>query len=166
MAREHKARVLLDTTVLVVGSAWPRWPREVLLAGLRGEFTLVLSPYVLQEARRILDNRFPQYLDGFEQFLSQASFELVADPSHEEIAIHKGLVRDEADLPVVLAAINAQVDYLVSEDKDLTAQDATTSALRERLTILLPGTFLRKVLGWSGEHLESLRGRSWRDLRK
>jgi hypothetical protein len=45
---------------------------------------------------RILGKRFPQYLSGFEQFLSQASFELVADPSHEEIALHKGLVRDEA----------------------------------------------------------------------
>lgn len=164
MAQERRVRALLDTTVLVAGSAWPRWPREVLLAGLRGEFALVLSPYVIEEARRILSRRFPRYLIGFEQFLLQATFELASDPTPEEIAQHKGLVRDQADLPVVLAAMYTGVDYLVSEDKDLTSQDETTGALREHLRVLLPGTFLREVLGWSGEQLEALRGRTWRDL--
>ena len=44
------------------------------------------------------------------------------------------------------------------------AQDETTEELHQRLTVLLPGTFLRQVMGWSGEQLEALRGRSWQDL--
>ena len=32
------------------------------------------------------------------------------------------------------------------------------------LTVLLSGTFLREVLGWSSERLESIRHRSWKDL--
>lgn len=160
----RKPRVLLDTTVLVAGSAWPRWPHEVLLAGLRGEFTLVLSPYILHEARRILRARFPQHLGGFEQFLALAPVEMVADPTPAELTQYRGLVRDVADLPVALAGILAGVDYLVSEDKDLTAQDETTTDLRQRLVVLLPGTFLRQVLGWSSDRLESLRGRNWKEL--
>jgi predicted nucleic acid-binding protein len=73
-------------------------------------------------------------------------------------------VRDPTDIPIALAAINAEVDYLVSEDKDLTAQDDTTAELRKHLTVYLSGTFLREVMGWSSEELEAIRGRSWADL--
>jgi predicted nucleic acid-binding protein len=164
MARRPEIRVMVDTTVLIAGSGWPRWPREVLLAGLRGDFRLVLCPYVLNQARRVLQARFPQHLERFEEFLSLALFDLAPDPGSEVLAQHSGLVRDETDLPIVLAAIDAGVDYLVSEDKDLTAHDSTTAELRERLTVLLSGTFLREVLGWTTEQLEQLRGRTWHDL--
>lgn len=77
---------------------------------------------------------------------------------------HKHLVRDETDVPIALAAVRAGVDYLVSEDKDLTTQDATTAKLRQRLVVMLSGTFLRQVMGWSSEQLERIRHRTWRDL--
>ena len=80
------------------------------------------------------------------------------------MAQNQGLVRDKIDIPIALAAINAKVDYLVSEDKDLTARDATTANLRQKLTVLLSGTFLREVVGWSSEQLESIRHRTWRDV--
>jgi predicted nucleic acid-binding protein len=159
-----KTRVMVDATVLIAGSGWPRWPREVLLAGLRGEFQLVLSPYVIRQAHRNLSKRFPEYLERFEEFLSQANFELVPDPSPEEVAQHKGLVRDESDIPIALAAINAGVDYLVSEDKDFTARDETTAKLHEQLKVLLSGTFLRQVMGWTSKELEEIRHREWSDF--
>lgn len=166
MAEERKARVMLDTTVLVAGSGWPRWPYEVLLAYLRGEVQLVLSPYILDQARRTLRKRFSQHLQRFEDFIALAPIELVPDPPQEDLASNRHLVRDRTDLPIVLAAINSNVDYLISEDKDLTAQDATTAALHKRLAVRLPGTFLREVLGWTSERLEQVRGRSWKDLQE
>ena len=155
---------MVDATVLIAGSGWPRWPREVLLAGLRGEFQLVLSPYVIRQAHRNLSKRFPEHLERFEEFLSQADFELVPDPTPEEAAQHKGLVRDHSDIPVALAAINAGVDYLVSEDKDFTAQNETTAKLHGQLNALLSGTFLRQVMGWTSNELEAIRHRKWSDL--
>ena len=166
MAEGASLRVMVDTTVLIAGSGWPRWPHEVLLAGLRGEFQLVLCPYALEQAHRKLRERFPEHLKRFEESLSQAHLEIVADPSAAELEQHKGLIRDETDVPIVLAAINAGVDYLISEDKDLTAQDATTAELRQHLRILLPGIFLREVMGWSGDQLERLRGGAWKDVEK
>lgn len=59
MERSSNVRVMVDTTVLVAGSVWPRWPHEVLLAAYRGEFQLVLCPYVIDQARRVLKGRFP-----------------------------------------------------------------------------------------------------------
>jgi predicted nucleic acid-binding protein len=155
---------MVDTTVLIAGSGWPRWPREVLLDGLRREFQLVLSPYVIRQAHRNLSKRFPEHLARFEAFLFQANFELAPDPTPEEVAQYKGLVRDESDLPIVLAAIKAGVDYLVSEDKDLTARDETTARLHEKLTVMLSGTFLRQMMGWTSDELEAVRHRTWADF--
>ena len=155
---------MVDATVLIAGSGWPRWPREVLLAGLRGEFQLVLSPYVIRQAHRNLGRRFPEHLERFEEFLFQANFELVPDPTPEEVAQHKGLVRDESNIPIALAAINAGVDYLVMEDEDFTARNETTAQLHEQLEVLLSGTFLRQVMGWTSKELEQIRHRKWSDL--
>ena len=73
-------------------------------------------------------------------------------------------MRDKKDIPVALAAILVETDYLISEDNDLTAQDETTAELRKQIVIMLAGTFLRKVMGWSSKDLEAVRGRTWRDV--
>lgn len=159
-----KPRVALDATVLFAGSGWPRWPREVLLAGLREEIQLVISEFVLEQARRNLRKKFPQHLPRFEEFVDKAPFEIVPEATPEEVEENKGLVRDESDVPVVLPYIKASVNYMVSEDKDLTAQDATTEKLRQKLTVMLSGTFLREVLDWTSEELEAIRHREWSDL--
>jgi predicted nucleic acid-binding protein len=80
------------------------------------------------------------------------------------VARHIDLVRDPTDVPVALAAINAGVDYLVSEDKDLTIQDETTAQIRQALHVMISGTFLREVMGWKSDDLEKIRHRTWRDI--
>ena len=51
-AAAKSLRVMLDTTVLIAGIAWPRWSYEVLRHALSGDFRLVLSPLVIKQARR------------------------------------------------------------------------------------------------------------------
>jgi len=159
-----KLRVMVDANILIAGSVWPRWPYEVLQHALRGEFRLVMSEYILQQARAHIYRRFPNHVDQFEKFLQSCEFELVSDPTQEQVAQNLELVRDVSDVPVALAAINAGVDYLVSEDKDLTIQDETTDRLRQELTVRISGTFLREVMGWKSEDLEKVRHRTWRDI--
>ena len=157
-------RVFLDANILIAGVVWPRWPYEVLQHALRGDFRLVLSEYVIQQARRHIQTRFPAYIDQFDELLQFSRYELVADPSKEQVTQCSDLVRDPTDVPVALAAINAGVVYLVSEDKDLTVQDESTAKLRQSLKVMISGTFLREVMGWSSEDLEKVRRRTWRDL--
>lgn len=155
---------MVDANVLFVGLLWPRWPFEVIQHGIQGDFQLVLTPLVIEQVRRTISARFASEADRFEEFLSQLEFEEAPDPSSAAVAKHQDLVRDPTDVPVALAAINARVDYLVSEDKDLTSTDETTAMLRERLKVLLSGTFLREVMEWTSEELEQVRGRKWHDL--
>jgi len=159
-----KVRVLADANILFAGSSFPRWPYEVLRHALAGDYRLVLCPLVIDSARRHLQERFPEHLGRFETFLQKADYELVSDPDPAEIEANPKLVRDLSDVGVALAAITAKVDYLVSEDKDLTTQDETTAELRRHLKVLLSGTFLREVMGWSSEKLESVRHRKWDDV--
>lgn len=157
-------RVMLDANVLIAGSVWPRWPYEVLQHALSGDFQLVLSPYVIAQAEAQIAKSFPDNAWRFRQLIEGSNFELVKTPTKQQIEEAAGLVRDVTDIPVALAAIDAKVDYLVSEDKDLTARDETTKQLRDKLTVLLSGTFLREVMEWSSEELERIRHRSWRGL--
>lgn len=154
-------RVMVDATVLIAGSAFPRWPFEVLQHALRGDFRLVLCPLVIAQARRHLQKDFPAFVDQFEAFLADVEYEEVPDPSPDEVLQHRQLVRDADDIPIALAAIYAQVDYLVSEDKDFTIQDESTAELRSHLRPILSGTFLREGMGWSSEELEAVRHRQW-----
>ena len=163
---DKKVRALTDANVLFAGTAFPRWPREVLRHAAAGNFQLVLCPLVITQARRNLQKRFPEYLDRFEEFLQTVDYELVADPTPEDIEANKNLVRDLSDVAVALAAIVAKADYLVSEDKDLTVRDETTAELRRHVKVLLSGTFLREVMGWTSEQLEAIRYQKWSDMKE
>jgi len=159
---QAELRVMVDANILIAGSVWPRWSYEVLQHALQADFRLVLSEYIVQQARKHIRVRFPVYSDLFDELLGACRYELAADPTREQVTHHIDLVRDPSDVPVALAAIHAGVDYLVSEDKDLTVQDETTARLRQELKVMISGTFLREVMGWSSENLERIRHRTWR----
>ena len=59
---DKKIRALTDANVLFAGTAFPRWPREVLRHAAAGDYQLVLCPLVIHQARRNLGRRFPEYL--------------------------------------------------------------------------------------------------------
>ena len=157
-------RVMLDANILIAGSGWPRWPYEILQHALAADFKLVLCPLIIESARHRIRQDFPDYLSRFDEFLATCDYEEVPNPPMEQVRRNQDIVRAPADVPIALAAINANVDYLVSEDKHFTDRDETTAKLRQRIQPLISGTFLREVMGWSSEELERVRGRNWADL--
>lgn len=159
-----RIRALTDANILFSGTVFPRWPREVLQHAAAGDFDLVLCPLVIDQARRNLKKRFPEYLDRFDEFLQLLDYELVSDPTQEAVEANRNLVRDLDDVAVALAAIVAKADYLISEDKDLTTQDNSTLELRKRTKVVVSGTFLREAMGWTSEQLEAIRHRKWTDV--
>jgi predicted nucleic acid-binding protein len=167
MADPPKApRAMTDANVLLAGNAFPRWPYEVLQHAIDGDFKLVFCPLIVKQAREHLEERFPAHLPRFERFLREVEYDLVPDPTQEEIDANKNLVRDLSDVVIALAAIAAGVDYLISEDKDFTVRDETTAELRRHVNVLLSGTFLREVMGWTSEELEAIRRRTWGDMQE
>lgn len=160
----RRLRVMADANVVIAGILFPRWFHEVLRHAMRGDFTLLLSEQVIREARKRMDAGTELQRATLEQFLADCPYELIADPSRQEVLENAGLVRDPTDVPIALAAIKAHADYLVTNDKDLTAVDATMDVLREQIQPIIVGRFLREVMGWSSEMLEAVRRRNWRDL--
>jgi len=53
---------MVDANVLIAGIGWPRWPYALLQHAIAGDFQLVLSPYVIEEARRNLQRIVPDAL--------------------------------------------------------------------------------------------------------
>lgn len=160
-----KLRVLADANVLVAGTLWPRFPFEVLRHAAYGDFALVLSDLVIQEARRGIAKINPAFTDRFERLLQEINYEQVETPSLQAVKNHANLMRDIKDIPIALSAIEAEVDFLITQDKDFTDRDETNEELHKLLNIILPGTFLREYMGWTSEALEEIRRRTWSDLK-
>ena len=158
-------RVAVDANVLIAGTVFPRWPHEILMHALAGDFTLVLLPIVIREARRRIRREFPEFESQFEEFLASVGYEEAPVPRAEEIAAHQGLVRQAKDIPVALSVRAAKTDYFVTYDRDFTDADETTAAVRKAIAgIRLPPVFLREVMGWTSEELEAIRYRTWADV--
>lgn len=158
-------RVAIDTNILLSGIIWPRWPHAVLNHALVGDFQLVLPEIVIIEARRHIERDFSAYRERFEDVLRLLPYELTPIPSPEAVSAASGLVRQAEDIPVALSVIEAEVDYFVTYDRDFTDEDVSTKRVRTAIPgIILPPVFLRDVMGWTSEELESIRGRTWADM--
>lgn len=160
----RQLRVMADANVLIAGILFPRWFHEFLRHALVGDFHLVLSNQVIREARERLARGTAAQQAALEQFLTDGEPEVIADPSRDEVERHQHLVRDIKDVPIALAAIAANVDHLVTNDKDLTDVDDTTAELRKHIQPITVGRFLREVMGWSSDDLERIRQRTWQDM--
>ncbi len=104
-------------------------------------------------------------MDGF---LATALTETIADPTPDQVTSHRDLVRDFKDVPVVMAAAAAGVDFLLSTDADLTDVNETTETLRRFIApgkVMKPGAFLSEVHGWSHQDLDAISRRQWRDIK-
>lgn len=164
MPSEKKLRVFLDANILIRGITFPRFPYQVLGHAAKGDYIPVFSPLVLGSARLYVRRLFPDYQEALEVLLELLDYELAPDPLPDEIEAHSNPMRDAKDIPVALSAISADVDYLVSTDRDFTDMDETTAELRRYLTSLRPGSFLREIMGWTSEALAAIERRRWTDL--
>jgi predicted nucleic acid-binding protein len=139
-------RVMLDANLLIGAFLAPRASRQVMQWAREGRVTLVLCPYVIGEARRMISHAFHHRLGEFDALIASTPHELAPDPSPEVVADHLGLVDDPADVPVALAAIYVEVDYLLSSDRHLVADDESTRELRHHVKTMTPARFVEEVM--------------------
>jgi predicted nucleic acid-binding protein len=118
----NPTKIFIDTSVLFAASlSATGFARDLIVAAARGELTLVLSSFVIAEARRNLDRKAPQALPFFDAFLALEVVHAV-NPS-------PALVRQVAtrvtfkDAPIVAGAVHARARFLATYDqKHLLAQ--------------------------------------------
>ncbi|MBC7251086.1 MAG: PIN domain-containing protein [Anaerolineae bacterium] len=88
--------------------------RGLLLLGEAGLVTITVSEQVVTETERAVARKVPGALAYYREALRSSGLRIVRDPSPEEVAAHRDIVVHEADVPIVVAAMKARVDYLVS----------------------------------------------------
>ena len=133
-------RVFLDTSVLISGLASPTGGSAAIRdLGEAEELRIVLSRQVLVEADRVLLRKFPQLIERYRLFIKSLSPELADDPSPDSVRAAEAVIHPN-DAPILAAAKQAKVDYLVTLNTKhfLTPRVQTFYAA----PIVTPGEFL------------------------
>lgn len=107
-------RAFLDTNVLIAGLASPTGASAAIrdLAEAE-ELRIVLSRQVLIEADRVLLRKFPQLIERYRLFIKNVSPELTDDPPPDTVQAAAAVINPD-DAPILAAAQQARVDYLVT----------------------------------------------------
>ena len=136
-------RAFVDASVLMAACLSSTGAsREIILHAIRGNASLVISELVIKETERNLTTKAPEALPAYHQFLNAVSFEFVRPTKHHvlEAAAYIAL----KDAPIVAAARQARVDYLVSLDRRHLV-GLPDIAKKSGLNIVLPGELLEEI---------------------
>jgi predicted nucleic acid-binding protein len=125
MEPDRPPRVMPDANILVALFVRKGDHALARLAG-EGRIRTVLCGYMVEEARRMLRRAFPRRIQELEPLLEALAAERVPAPSEETLARYPPLVRDPADHPVLVAALESGVEYLVTSDRAV-REDAARS---------------------------------------
>jgi putative PIN family toxin of toxin-antitoxin system len=138
------SRIFLDSSVLFSAIYFGTGAsRELLRLALQSEVQLVLSQDVLTETRRNLDRKAPELVPLLEELMLKTPFEVVSDPTKEEVWAAEEYV-DPKDAVIIAAAIKARPEYLTTLDRKHLI-DPPEVAKRSGLAIYTPGEVLRKL---------------------
>lgn len=128
-------RIMLDTNVLISMLVFKSF--NAVIDKITQKYSIVLCSYVIDELHEVIERKFPNKQKDIEKFLMKLPFELVYTPKTiEEHDLFK--IRDVDDEKVLYSAIIADVDILLTGDKDFSDIEI------EKPEILTPGAFLEK----------------------
>lgn len=145
--RSHGAVIFLDSSALMAGIISPTGAGRVLLQlGHAGLIQLVVSEQVLAETERNLARKAPAALPAFRQAVKEAGTRRVKDPPADLVRRSSGLMSHKTDIPILLAAMQAHVDFLVTLNRRHFIDDPKV-AEAAGLRIGTPGDALAWVRG-------------------
>ncbi len=143
-------RLFLDSGVFLEGVLAP-WSvsRALLIHARRGAFTTILATYVQIEVERNLlailahnPELATEAIDTYDTLLQLLKPERVPLPSREEIDNARHLMRHQADVPVLVSALKASPDWLLTTN---TRHFTPEVAARTGLKITTPQAFLQSL---------------------
>jgi len=141
--------IFLDSSALIAGIISETGAAHVLLQlGETEDIALIISEVVVNETYRSVARKSPENFDDVQMEIARAKIRVVPDPPDEEIQANLYLIDDPDDVPVLLAAMKAKVDYLATHDHKHFLNDPKV-AERSGLKIGTPGD----VLAWIRENL-------------
>lgn len=107
---------MFDTNVLISALLFPGAKINAMMDYIFSNHTVVLSSYVVDELKRVVQRKFPKKMDVIEKLLFVMSYEYVYTPDDLEKDWFK--IRDMKDYPVLYTAVIEDIDVLITGDKD------------------------------------------------
>jgi predicted nucleic acid-binding protein len=149
MIRTTQPRLFLDSNVLLAGLVSPWGVDKAVLSLCAARICrMVLADVVRLEVERNLALHAPRLglrnpehvLDIFRRLIQLSAPETVPFPDPEIVRANRLLIRHEPDLPVLLSAISAAPDWLLTNNtRHFTRAVSTNTGLR----IATPAAFFR-----------------------
>jgi predicted nucleic acid-binding protein len=134
--------LFLDSSALMAGIISATGAaRVLLLLAESGQLSITISEQVVTEIERAIARKVPRAIHDFRQAIISTQALIVRDPSPQDIRAHSGLIAHPADIPIVLAAMQAKADYLVTLNRRHFIDDPDVAA-KAGLRIGTPGDAL------------------------
>ena len=112
-------KVLIDTNILISAALRPvGTPYEAYLKAVTYPNRGMVCEQNIDELHRVWTRKFPNKMHALETFLSRALLTLELIPTPEADIEQEKQSRDVKDRPILRAAISADVDVLLTGDKD------------------------------------------------
>jgi predicted nucleic acid-binding protein len=141
--------LFLDSSALFAGVvSADSASRALLLLAERGLIVVTVSGQVVAETERAIARKVPQALLALRKAVRSTRLRIVRDPSPRDVAAHEKLSAHRPDVPIVVAAMQAETDYLVTLNRRHFIDDPGV-AVRSELRIGTPGD----ALAWVRKHL-------------
>jgi len=137
-----RAKLFFDSSALVAGVISPTGAaRALLVLAEAGLISIVLSDQVIVETERVIARKAPRSLNYYRRSARAAVDRIIRAPSLEAVEKHHTIIRHQADVPIVVAAMQEDVDYLVTLNRRHFIDDPKV-AERSGLRIGTPGDAL------------------------
>lgn len=127
-------RIVIDSNVWISALVFGGNPRKILEKTVTDGWIIIMSEEILTEIRRILDKKFPDFVDDFEAFYAILLPRMMVVPLGR---IRVNVSRDEDDNRIVETAMIGKAPYIISGDKDLLVIETY-----EGIRIMTPTDFL------------------------
>ncbi len=145
----QKYNIFLDSSALVAGILSETGAAHVLLMlGENEDILLTVSEMVIIESERAITLKSPKNIPILRNAIVSSNLAIVRDPTQKEVEANLYLINDPNDVPILVAAMKAKVDYLAAHNRKHFLDDLTV-AEKSGLRIGTPGD----VLAWLRENL-------------
>jgi predicted nucleic acid-binding protein len=143
-----KSRLFFNSSALFAGVISSTGAaRALLVLAEAGHLDILITEQVIAETENALARKVPNALPDYRQTLRYIGLSIVHDPSLQEIKEHHDMIAHTADVPIVIAAMRVQVDFLVTLNRRHFIDDPQV-AIRSGLQIGTPGDAIQ----WFREH--------------
>ena len=144
-----RSDIFFDSSALIAGIVSAQGAARALLLLAEDEKILItVSEQVIAEVERNIARKAPKAVPFARELILRANLRILRDPQAEEVRQRQDWISHTADVPILVAAAKARVDYLVTLNTKHFIADPEV-ARRSGLRIGTPGD----ALAWVREQL-------------